>query len=280
MSRRHLIDHQLALLDDVRSIMDSIKTLAHMENQRLTPTLPIQQQSLQHVQQMASVFAADHDLPPLHGDSEIPLLIVIGSERGLCGDFNKQLMQALDDLPAHDPPRPFITLGSRLGLKLEGRPGLLAQLPGASIAEDIPGVIRTLLEQCAELQNQRPDLSLALLYHDIRRADITLDPLLSPFFADSHNAAGQPVLLNLQPDAFLRELLQHYLYRVLIHACYSSLLAENRKRVAHLENAVNHLDEEHERLLHRRNRFYQEDIIAELEIIMLADPSMGSSGPG
>lgn len=280
MSRRHLIDHQLALLDDIRSIMDSIKTLAHMEAQRLTPTLPVQQQSLQKVQNMASDFAVEYGLPALRNDAGVPLLVVIGSERGLCGDFNKRLMQALDDLPQTDPPRPFITLGSRLGSKLEGRPGLLGQLPGASIAEDVPGVIQALLDDCAELQSQRQDLSLALLYHDSQHADIRLDPLLSPFQVDNHRAPGAPVLLNLEPDAFLGNLLQHYLYRVLMHACHSSLLAENRKRVAHLDNAVNHLGEQHERLLHRRNRLYQEDITAELEIIMLADQSTDVSSLG
>ena len=280
MSRRHLIDHQLALLNDIRSIMDSIKTLAHMEAQRLTPTLPVQQQSLQKVQNMASDFAVEYGLPSLQNDANMPLLVVIGSERGLCGDFNKRLMQALDELPQTDPPRPFITLGSRLGSKLEDRPGLLGQLPGASIAEDVPGVIQALLDYCATLQSQHQDLSLALLYHDSQHADIRLDPLLSPFQVDNHQAPGAPILLNLQPDAFLGNLLRHYLYRVLMHACYSSLLAENRKRVAHLDNAVSHLDEQHERLLHRRNRLYQEDITAELAIIMLADQPADASGLG
>jgi F0F1-type ATP synthase gamma subunit len=127
-----------------------------MEAQRLTPTLPVQQQSLQKVQNMASDFAVEYGLPSLQNDANMPLLVVIGSERGLCGDFKKRLM----------------------------------------------------------------------------------------------------------------------------HACYSSLLAENRKRVAHLDNAVSHLDEQHERLLHRRNRLYQEDITAELAIIMLADQPADASSLG
>ena len=38
---------------------------------------------------------------------------------------------------------------------------------------------------------------------------------------------------------------------------------------------MTHLDEEHDRLEHKRNRLYQEDIIAELEIILVADQSTG-----
>lgn len=275
MSHRHQIDRRLEVLADIRGIMDSIKILAQMEAQRLTPLLPVQQQCLQRVQRMASDFAAEHTLPAQNGATEDPLLIVIGAERGLCGDFNKQLADELERLCAKGQPREFICLGTRLGQKLEGRSGLLAQLPGASIADDVPGVIRHLLERCAALQSERHLPSLALLYHAAGNGGITLDPVLSSFFDRGSTAPRGPLLLNLEPQVFLHGLLQQYLYTVLLHACYSSLLAENRKRMAHLENAVTHLDEERERLAHKRNRLYQEDIIAELEIIMLADQSSG-----
>ena len=275
MSHRHQIDRRLEVLTDIRGIMDSIKTLSQMEAQRLSPLLPVQQQCLQRVQRMASDFAGEHALPPQNGAAEDPLLIVIGAERGLCGDFNKQLADELERLCANGQPREFVCLGTRLCQKLEGRPGLLAQLPGASIADDVPGVIRQLLERCAALQSERRLPSLALLYHVAGSGGITLDPLLSPFFDLGGTAPRGPLLLNLEPQVFLHSLLQQYLYTVLLHACYSSLLAENRKRMAHLENAVTHLDEERERLAHKRNRLHQDDIIAELEIIMLANQSSG-----
>ena len=275
MSRRHLIDRRLEVLADIRGIMDSIKTLSFMETQRLAPVLPVQQQCLQRVRRMASDFAAEHTLPPLNGAAENPLLIVIGAERGLCGDFNKQLASELERLSGNGPPREFVCLGTRLGQKLEARPGLVATLPGASIAEDVPGVIRQLLERCAALQSERRWPTLALLYHVAGTDAITLDPLLSPFFEKGGTLPRGPLLLNLEPQVFLHSLLQQYLYTVLLHACYSSLLAENRKRMAHLESAVMHLDEECERLAHKRNRLYQEDIIAELEIILVADQSTG-----
>ncbi len=208
--------------------------------------------------------------------AEDPLLIVIGAERGLCGDFNKQLAEELERLSARQPRRASSSASGRgWARNSKARPGLLAQLPGASIADDVPGVIRQLLERCAALQSERHLPSLALLYHVAGNERHHARSVAVAVFGSGRVAPRGPLLLNLEPQVFLHGLLQQYLHTVLLHACYSSLLAENRKRMAHLENAVTHLDEERERLAHKRNRLYQEDIIAELEIILVADQSSG-----
>ncbi|MFZ1295533.1 MAG: F0F1 ATP synthase subunit gamma, partial [Pseudomonadales bacterium] len=212
VSRRHVIDRRLQMLADIRGIMDSIKTLAHMETQRLAPVLPVQQLCVQRVRQMAADFASEHALPALNGRAENPLLIVIGAERGLCGDFNKQMQEALEHLPATAAPRAIVCLGTRLGQKLEGRPGLLAQLSGATIADDVPAVIRQLLERCAALQSEQHLPSLALLYHGAGDEGIRLDPLLSPFLEADRVAPRAPLLLNLEPQVFVHGLLQQYLH--------------------------------------------------------------------
>ena len=51
---------------------------------------------------------------------------------------------------------------------------------------------------------------------------------------------------------------------------YSSLMAENHHRVAHLEGAVRHLDSEATKLAHRCNTLRQEEIIEEIEVILLS----------
>ena len=56
-------------------------------------------------------------------------------------------------------------------------------------------------------------------------------------------------------------------------AIYSSPLAKKRKRVAHLDNAAYHLGEQHARLLHRHERFFQKDITTEPQSLNVKTPA-------
>jgi len=57
-------------------------------------------------------------------------------------------------------------------------------------------------------------------------------------------AAGYSPLLNLAPEAFLAELLDHYLFAALHEMFYTSLTAENHQRMEHLQRALDRLREE------------------------------------
>jgi len=81
-------------------------------------------------------------------------------------------------------------------------------------------------------------------------------------FGLAHDAEGEPALrrllplspppappfahpprLNLAPPVFFAELLDQYLLATLYGLLYESLAAENRQRLAHMENALDRLDE-------------------------------------
>jgi F-type H+-transporting ATPase subunit gamma len=88
---------------------------------------------------------------------------------------------------------------------------------------------------------------------------------------------AHPPLLNLQPKAFLAELIDHYLFAALHQILYVSLMAENQHRVQHLEGAVRHLEDKSADLLHRCNLLRQEEIIEEIEVILLSTDSLDNS---
>lgn len=269
MSRRHILDRQLALQQDIRSILTSLKSLSHLESQRLNILLPAQVAGLAQVQRMANRYSASWTLPVSDTCSEKSLLIIIGSERGLCGDFNRALVERLNNY-TRSSEHQLIVIGTRLSELLERHPTVLARLAGANIAEDVPDVIGNLLKTLNAQADLSQTLPISLLYHDASNEALQLIPLLSPFSSANAHDQPQPLLTNLPPVSLLKTLLQEYLYRVLIHASYSSLLRENQKRTNHLENAVSHLDDQHERLTRQRSRLYQEEIVAELETILLA----------
>ncbi len=85
----------------------------------------------------------------------------------------------------------------------------------------------------------------------------------------SPTLSGGRLDANLEPEAFLKELLDHYLFATLHELAYESLLAECRYRMQHLESAGHRIDERIARLKLRRNTLRQEEITEELEIILL-----------
>lgn len=66
------------------------------------------------------------------------------------------------------------------------------------------------------------------------------------------------------PPAFFAQRLDRYLLPVL----YASLAAESRQRLAHMEQALDRLDETIARLALKRNALRQEKIVEEIEVIL------------
>ncbi len=58
---------------------------------------------------------------------------------------------------------------------------------------------------------------------------------------------------------------------------YSSLMAENQQRQAHMDRALQRLDEDSARLRLRYNNQRQEEITEEIEIILLSADMLGEA---
>jgi F-type H+-transporting ATPase subunit gamma len=81
--------------------------------------------------------------------------------------------------------------------------------------------------------------------------------------------------LNLAPAEFLAELLDQYLLAALHGLLYESLAAENRQRLAHMENALSRLDETLAGLALKRNALRQEKIVEEIEVMLAGKLAFG-----
>ncbi|MCR2831172.1 F0F1 ATP synthase subunit gamma [Acidithiobacillus ferrooxidans] len=128
-------------------------------------------------------------------------------------------------------------------------------------------LIRTL----TTLQTQNGPFPLIALYHTPDAQESLLKPLLPPFQQRLHapRPLPYPPLLNLSPEAFFSGLVEQYLFATLHEIAYVSLMAENQRRLRHLDGAVRHLDEQSAVLARRGNSLRQEEIIEEIEVILL-----------
>jgi F-type H+-transporting ATPase subunit gamma len=75
------------------------------------------------------------------------------------------------------------------------------------------------------------------------------------------------------------QLSDHYLFAALNEILYSSLMAENQRRVRHLDGAVDHLDARSAELARQSNARRQEEIIEEIEVILLSAASLEQASP-
>lgn len=281
MTRRRDIERQRRSLAEIRGIMNSMKTLAYMETRKLAGFLEAQQAVIENIETVAADFLHFHPrlLPgPGEGDTAY---IVIGSERGFCGDFNHKLEASLGDAlkrQAESSPR-LIAVGSKLHPLIQAHDPDAQLVNGAGVLEEIAPLLDQLSTLLGRLyQPQGPD-RLYCLFHD-SEGEIETRMLLPPFqqLAPEPPPSAIAPLLNTPPGDFLAELTEHYLFALLHWILYTSLMAENRQRVSHLDGAVRHLDNRTLKLAHQYNVLRQEEIIEEIEVILLSTTTRGD-GP-
>ena len=285
MSRRHDLDRRLHSLEDIGKIMRSMKNLSYMETRKLARFLDSQQRVVDSIEAAAEDFLAGYSrlLPPAAGQGILYLLI--GAERGFCGNFNEAVRDALghETAGAAAGATRLIAVGSRLATLLAGDARLVEVIPGASAAEEVPAVLGRMIPVLRRLTAERGIGVLCVIHWDPEVEQLMCDPLLPPFRSvppDRGAARPFPPRLNLAPEAFLTALIEHYLFAGLHALLFGSLMAEHQQRVRHLEGALQRVDSRVAELRQRRNVLRQEEITEEIELILLnlPPPAEGRAG--
>jgi F-type H+-transporting ATPase subunit gamma len=272
MTRRHEMRQRMQRVEEIRKILGAMKSLAYMETRKLTHRIENQQLVVQTIEQAAADFLSFHPYPS--AVNELPrVFIVIGSERGFCGDLNQKLLHCLEyrTTDSEAARSALIAVGYRIGAKLQGHPLLAAAIEGADTAEEIDRVLARIVDTLAGLRDRYGPVSLSAVYLSHETDEVTTEPLLPPFEESAENGPGftVPPLLYLQPQDFLLRLVDQFLLAALHEILYASLMAENRRRVQHLDGALRHLDRRLDDLRRKDRQLRQEEIIEEIEVILL-----------
>jgi F-type H+-transporting ATPase subunit gamma len=267
MSQSHVLQQHIEQLKEIRSILHSLKNMAFMEIHKLTKYRQAQRLVVQHIETVAADFLRFYPgLPDL--EAKHPnVIIVVGSERGFCGNFNESLIAPLLSLSADI----VIAVGHRLCSRLHNSQIPFIELMGANSSDEISHILENLSNVISKLQEQHPVFDLSALFHRDEHLETSLQSLLPPFNDDSvqHTIYKVEPLLNLEPPQFLLELVEHYILSSLQDILYTSLTNENNQRLQHLDNAVRHLDETTEKIHKKSQIFRQEEITEEIEVILL-----------
>ena len=273
MSRRRDLERHRYSLAEIRDIMNSMKALAYMETRKLSRFLDAQHAVVRNIEDIATDLLAffPETLPTVTEATSVYLLI--GTERGFCGDFNHALIHFMESVlrdRAPDDPL-LITVGHKLYTLLERDPRLAAMIDGAGVVEEITPLLHQLVNELDAIQKKFGALAVYCLYHGSEDG-VIMQKLLPPFQDLAHEPTrfSHPPILNLPPEEFLIELIDQYLFAILHEMLYTSLMLENQHRVAHLEGAIKHLDDDAADLTRRCNALRQEEIIEEIEVILLS----------
>jgi F-type H+-transporting ATPase subunit gamma len=278
MTTRREVDRRLHSLGEIREVMNSMKSLATMETHKLARFLAIQQRQVTDIEAMAADLLAHYpDIRPVSAPAERGV-ILIGAERGFCGDFNDRLARSPQVSDQSVADGAVIAVGRRLATRLDDRATRVIVIDGASATEQVGSVLNQLAQSIAMVQRERGPLALTALYHDTNGGELHVHSLTPPFakVPASERQFGHPPQLNLAPRVLLEALLEQYLFAMLSELLYTSLMAENQKRVQHLDSAIRHLDDRREELARRSRVLRQEEIIEEIEVILLNVESPGT----
>lgn len=275
MTRRRDLVRRIGAYTEISGIMVAMKNLAFVETRRLAGFLDMQRQAVAMIEEAAADFLGFYGDRLNHAPPAAQMHLLIGSERGFCGDFNDALLAQVRQHPGTmDGAAPVIAVGSRLAARLQDAAGVAAFIEGPSVGEEVQPVLVRLVQQLRELQQRHrgePLQGLTAHYHGGENGEPVSRRLLPmPERGKPGAQHAYPPLLNLAPFDFFSQLTDQYLFAVLHEVFYQSLMAENRQRLEHMDNALRKLDKDMARLRQQHNRLRQEEIVEEIEVILLS----------
>jgi len=273
VSKRREIDRHLRSLGEIKEIMGAMKNVALTQTRKLSRLLATQDRVVANIEAAADDFLTFN--PQFSAAPEIrnDVYLLIGSERGFCGDFNDAFSNALSSRMPARADTALLIVGSKLSLKFAHDMRVTATLKGPNTLEEVPAVLRQLMQRLVAWQQTKKSshsLRLNVFHHRPESGEIhsaILDPFLRRCALERHYSYAP--LLNLQPRQFLEQLTEHYLFAALHRILYRSLMAENQLRMQHMDRAVHRIEQQSALLQRRRNSLRQEEITEEIEVIML-----------
>jgi F-type H+-transporting ATPase subunit gamma len=207
--------------------------------------------------------------------------VVFGSDQGLVGQFNEELVDfAVGKLGTMPGEKHIFAVGERVQGHLADAALLVSgnfQVPN-SIAAITPLVGRILIE--IETQREQGKIAEVYLFHNRPKSGAVYEPVMQRLLpldetwrrglAGLHwptenlpEVLGGPGASN-KNEATLAALIREYLFISLFRACAESLASENASRLAAMQRAEKNIDELLEDLNQTFHRLRQSSIDAEL----------------
>jgi len=240
-----------------------------------------------YTQKLAEMFGAvvaelGEDAHPLlaRRDERRADLLVVTSDRGLCGGYNANLLRLAQGFVVHRPEtqvslvvtgRKGIDFYKRRSVSLLGERQNIMATPAIEVARELAGML------AARFAEGETD-AVYILYSRFRSA-ISQVPTLTPLLPVARPEGGAPAVEYIfePPRAtLLAQLLPRYVEAILMQVILESIASEHGSRMTAMDSATNNAADMIDRLTLSMNRARQATITTELmEIVSGAEALKG-----
>jgi F-type H+-transporting ATPase subunit gamma len=294
-SLEHL-HQQLDGLNDLRTIVKTMKALSAASIRQYEQAVTALTGYYQTVERGLHVVLKDFDIPrspqcPARESRRLGA-IVFGSDHGLCGRFNEELVRyALDRMassPADTEGRRLLAVGARAAASLEHNGQAVEStflLPGS--AAQITMSVQQILLKMDEWR-ERGDIHYVYLFYNrhsggpgYHPTGVELLPIrLKQFLRLQEERWPSRSLptFTMNRETLLQRLLHQYLFVSILRACAESQASEHMSRLAAMQSAESNLDDRLEEVTTVFRRARQTaitseilDVVAGFEAILAQD---------
>ena len=248
-------------LDDLRTIVKTMKALSAASIRQYEQAVTSLTGYYRTVERGLHVVLKDFDIPrpPQRSARESRRLgaIVFGSDHGLCGRFNEELVRyALDRMassPADTEGRRLLAVGARAAASLEHEGQAVEStflVPGS--ATQITTTVQQILLKMDEWREQAGVHYVYLLYNrhsggpGYHPIGVELLPIhLAQFhrLEEERWPSRSLPTFTMNRETLMQRLLHQYLFVSLFRACAESQASEHTSRLAAMQSAEKNLDE-------------------------------------
>jgi F-type H+-transporting ATPase subunit gamma len=270
------LEARIASLRELRDLFTAMQALAASRVQAAQTALASARTYAQAIEEAIADAAALQTVGPAStGIDEVPMrsvLIVIGSEHGFAGAFNRRLLEHARDVIAD---REEVVIVGRRGASIAKEHGLdpVWTMP---MATHIDGVLETARRLAARLGGSEAIRAV----HGRYRGGASFDPQLRqvlPLPPESlmrRPSDGSP-LHQLPPRILLRRLVGEFLLAELVLALAESFASENAARLQIMQSASHNIAGKLDDLTGRSRRSRQEAITSELLEVVAGAEAIG-----
>lgn len=208
--------------------------------------------------------------------------VVFGSDQGMCGSFNEQIADFVEDIvQGLEPDRKkqsYLIIGARVAGRMEDRGAPILrvfEVPGS-----VGGITQLVLELLPTVQAWQTEQQLerVFVFHNTRQTESTYKPMhvqLLPLDPErllhprtKHWPSRALPRVTMDPSELYSRLIRQHLFVSLFRACAHSLAGENASRIASMQAAERNIAERLDEFRDEWRRTRQTSITEELLDVM------------
>lgn len=296
METRDQLHHRLDSLSDLLAIVKTMKALSAASIRQYEEAASAVAGYFDTVEQGLQVVLSGLPDPALGQRHDGPdsglAAVVFGSDHGLCGRFNEDIVQyaleRLRDIGADAPPRRILAVGARVAAALSHAGPEVHEtflVPGA--ADQIAATVKRILLQLDGWRSGAGVSEVHLFYNrhsGSRRYEpaalalLPVEPARFAYLRDRTWPGRSIPVFTMEREALLSRLVRQYLFVSLFRACAESQASEHQSRLAAMQAAQRNLDERLDEVTMRYRRARQNAITSELLDVVSGFEATGQAG--